>query len=225
MGLLQSSGGPIYYDTSTNQLKVWSGSNWSNVVSANTTWQTVPVTNESDEKLGQIAAVLGDSDPDPMRSPRVYLASKFEDYERQKRLRDYLWEKHAILVTARWIRGGHDPNGNTPDEALKYATEDLADLRAADMIVVWNPKSFHGSGRGGRHVELGYAIACGKPIILVGPPENVFYYLPDIIELPDPESGAVIASNDPNVKGGAVDEAFCFELIAQTIKANFTKTT
>ena len=40
------------------------------------------------------------------------------------------------------------------------------------------------SGRGGRHVEFGLAIAWGKPVYLVGERENVFHWLPQVRVFP-----------------------------------------
>lgn len=37
-----------------------------------------------------------------------------------------------------------------------------------------------GSGRGGRHVELGYALALDKSIWLVGRREHIFHSLPQV---------------------------------------------
>lgn len=31
--------------------------------------------------------------------------------------------------------------------------------------------------RGGRYVEFGYMLGCRKPILVVGPKENIFHYL------------------------------------------------
>jgi len=39
--------------------------------------------------------------------------------------------------------------------------------------------------RGGRHVEFGYAIAYGKRLVIVGPLENAFYYLLNVIQFSD----------------------------------------
>ncbi len=39
-------------------------------------------------------------------------------------------------------------------------------------------------GSGGRHVEFGYALAKGKPIVLVGPQRNVFHFHSNIYLVP-----------------------------------------
>ena len=37
--------------------------------------------------------------------------------------------------------------------------------------------------RGGRHVELGVALAVGKPVVLVGKPEHVFHSHPGVVRV------------------------------------------
>jgi hypothetical protein len=85
------------------------------------------------------------------------------------------------VCTARWIdqKLDADSDANMRDRA----TMDLEDLELAGVLVAFTeaPRAMveHG-GRGGRHVELGYALSRGKKILLVGPRENVFHYLPGI---------------------------------------------
>lgn len=80
-----------------------------------------------------------------------------------------------IVVTSRWIDGKHD---GIPAQIC--AIDDLEDIDAADALVLVNPRHLHGSGRGGRHVELGYALARGKRVLLVGDRENVFHSHPSV---------------------------------------------
>lgn len=115
---------------------------------------------------------------------RVYLASRFSrlpellEYKRQL-------EEVGIEVTSRWLLGGHEWSG-TDDDALpcfaaaRFAAEDLADIEAAEFIVCFTEAPRSGPSRGGRHVEMGFALASAKPIIVVGHRENVFCCLPEI---------------------------------------------
>lgn len=48
---------------------------------------------------------------------------------------------------------------------------DLDDVRASDMLIFDNTGE---SGGKGRYVEMGYAIALGKTVYLVGPVDSVF---------------------------------------------------
>lgn len=108
----------------------------------------------------------------------VYLAARFEMREALGAWRD-LFRTHGIDVTSRWIGGDHDtPRAGEAEDAARrrFAEEDLDDIRVADCVVLLNPREHHRSGRGGRHVEVGYALALGKPIIIVGERENVFHW-------------------------------------------------
>ncbi len=64
-----------------------------------------------------------------------------------------------------------------PAITASIARDDLADIDRADIFVAFTEPPFNGDNRGGRHVELGYAIAKGKHVIVVGPRENVFHCL------------------------------------------------
>jgi hypothetical protein len=118
-------------------------------------------------------------------SERYYFATR---YSRHPEMRDYRAELLAALpdavVTSRWIdchEGELDASftpevlGADPAGCWKYGEHDLEDLDEADAIV-----SFTGpGGKGGRHIEHGYAIAMrGKRLVLVGPRENIFHCHP-----------------------------------------------
>ena len=115
---------------------------------------------------------------------KVYLAARFS------RLPELLvcaaeLEAIGITVTSRWIRGGHEWVGTDDDvipvdDLARFAREDLEDIEAADLIVCFTEAPRSGPARGGRHVEMGYALARGIPILTVGYRENVFYCLPEI---------------------------------------------
>jgi len=79
----------------------------------------------------------------------------------------------GIAVTSRWLEAPA-----VPDDAGAAAVMDLDDLARADEVIAYTETAAAGYLTGGRHVELGYAIAVGKPIWLVGPPENVFHHHP-----------------------------------------------
>jgi len=109
---------------------------------------------------------------------QVYLASKYHEHPRMREFRTILQE-HGIDVTSRWIEGEHEAKEGRDDHDLhaQFAREDLEDIDAADAVVMYQPKDIHGQGRGGRHVEFGYAFARAIPIIIIGDRENVFNYL------------------------------------------------
>lgn len=124
----------------------------------------------------------------------IYLASR---YSRRLELCGYREELLALGhdVTARWLNGEHqvDNEGVAIGEggeqrvesggdaiAAKFAQDDFEDVATARLVIAFTevPRGPGGSSRGGRHVELGMALAWAKDIIVVGPRENVFCWLP-----------------------------------------------
>jgi hypothetical protein len=58
---------------------------------------------------------------------------------------------------------------------------DLEDVRRASICLAFTePREESKPGRGGRHTELGIALALGLHVMLVGPREHVFHCLPSI---------------------------------------------
>lgn len=125
----------------------------------------------------------------------MYLAAR---YSRREELLGYARELEHLghVVTSRWIRGEHEALDaqlvHQPEIAVRFAREDLDDLRDAEVVIAFTepPGPQQGRGRGGRHVEAGWVIGWNdahlhtqhnyKRLIIVGPPENVFYALPDV---------------------------------------------
>lgn len=84
-------------------------------------------------------------------------------------------ESAGHSVVSRWVFGEHEGGALTPEASARYAREDLEDLdRAHVLIAMGEHRGRYFSG--GRHVELGYALARRKIVILVGPAENVFHH-------------------------------------------------
>ena len=115
----------------------------------------------------------------------VYLAARFGRADEMLRVRAEELEARGVEVTSRWFRGSHAwsgvPDGDLPlDEQARFALEDLDDIDVADGFVCFTQEEGSPYSRGGRHVELGYALAWGKPIFLFGPRENVFYCHPSV---------------------------------------------
>lgn len=118
---------------------------------------------------------------------KFYLAAQYERHPEMREIRTRLRD-HGHVVTSRWI---DQHNGSAPDAAgtlqlnqspahyTVFANKDLFDLDVADAMIFFS--SGNGSkGRGGRHLELGYALALGKPVYFVGQRENVFHTLPQL---------------------------------------------
>lgn len=139
----------------------------------------------------------------------IYLAGRYSrrlelcGYREQLRARghivDAVWlnGEHQISDTGQpigehgeaLVEGKRDGEQLHPDEQteraaalrLKFAEDDLADVQACDLLIAFTevPRT-GGRNRGGRHVELGIAIGQGKRIMIVGPRENIFCWLPEI---------------------------------------------
>jgi nucleoside 2-deoxyribosyltransferase len=122
---------------------------------------------------------------------RVYLSGQFEDGTTLCEVRRQL-QAAGYSVTSRWL----DAVGDGPATAQAsdsgadtrlagIARQDFEDIDRSDMVVVFNPAEACSIGRGGRHVETGYALARGKRVLVVGARGNVFHWLPEITVLHD----------------------------------------
>ncbi len=110
---------------------------------------------------------------------QVYIAAPYPVRDLAIRMMRRL-ELQRMYVTSRWLKQEDEIN-----EA--HALMDLADVACADVIVVLNPEGWCNFGTGGRHVELGYAIALKKPILLVGERSNIFHHLSCVKVVDDTE--------------------------------------
>lgn len=124
-------------------------------------------------------------------STSYYFASRYSRHAEMRKHRDHLlMEIPSATVTSRWI-DLHDGRlessytneflNSNPDRCWPYGLQDLNNIIEADVLV-----SFTGEGgKGGRHVEHGFALGLGKRIALVGPRENIFHCHPEIEAYPD----------------------------------------
>lgn len=127
----------------------------------------------------------------------IYLAAR---YTRRLELCGYREQLTGLghKVTSRWLNGSHQidsegrPLGDTGELLFeagapeidhfrwKFAQDDLEDILASETLIAFTEEPRSGHSRGGRHVELGIALGTGKRIIVAGPRENVFCWLPQI---------------------------------------------
>lgn len=109
----------------------------------------------------------------------VYLAARFGRREELRAIAHELRER-GIAVTSRWIDVELDDRAVDPKAREAAADQNLFDIHRAQVLVALSEdpeEPVAGGRRGGRHVELGIAIAQRKTVVVVGPPENVFHYL------------------------------------------------
>lgn len=91
---------------------------------------------------------------------------------------------HAHALHARGLRCVSTwplaPAGEaTLADCCRAAVQDLEDLDRAGLILAFTEGP--GAWTGGRHVELGYALAQRKAIVVIGPHENVFHAHPRVL--------------------------------------------
>lgn len=114
---------------------------------------------------------------------KVYLAGMYSRKE-SIRVQATFLRLSGVKVTSSWLEEPHVPQAQLHDveekDLLTYATTDLIDIDRADWVVFESMDPTTPTRRGGRHVEFGYALAKGKKILVVGPKENIFHYLPEI---------------------------------------------
>lgn len=106
----------------------------------------------------------------------LYIASLFDDRIRLRPIRDKLNEMgHKVVST--WLDEADEILANDPqtyaDTPYDIAQRDYRQIRECDAIVL---DTLNVTPRGGREVELGYAVGIGKLAYLVGPKRNVFHY-------------------------------------------------
>ena len=102
----------------------------------------------------------------------IYVAASSGEIDRAKcwmqRLRDA-----GFTVTSNWpeviASAGNvaNPRDASDTDRLCWSLEDLRQVKAADVVWMLAPAPSGGSGRGA-YVELGYAQALGKPLVLSG---------------------------------------------------------
>lgn len=111
----------------------------------------------------------------------VYLAAPWELQADVRALHEALLEAGFGSI-ARWL----DADSNTYTE--EWANNCLEDIRRCDVLLIWNPAIWARVGTGGRHVEVGFALALEKPVIILGARTNIFHHLPGVVlvDITDP---------------------------------------
>ena len=106
---------------------------------------------------------------------KIYLSSRYGRIHEMQAMAAWL-RNHGHTVTSRWLNDDESLDIYTPehDTAREWAFQDIEDIRAADCLVAFTEQPQSPWSRGGRHVELGYAMGEGKSTVVVGPRENIF---------------------------------------------------
>lgn len=99
---------------------------------------------------------------------RIYIAAPYQLKDEGLALRRRLLLLGAF-VTSRWLL-------ESEENSARSAQLCLDDVDDASTVLAISPEAWANRGTGGRHVELGYALARGKRLILIGHRTNVFHY-------------------------------------------------
>ena len=108
---------------------------------------------------------------------KIYIASYFNTKARLLPIRDQL-NAMGYHVISTWL---DEPTTNNthpflpPSEAdsVRYAIRDYQEIQDCDLLIC---DTFDETLRGGREVELGYALGKMKQVYVVGPRRNVFHF-------------------------------------------------
>ncbi len=109
---------------------------------------------------------------------KVYIAASFNAQDEMRYLAKKL-EAAGHEVTSTWIFQEAENANENPMLARKFAFRDLTEIKASDVVVVVTTTPTTG---GGLHVETGLALAWKKVVVLLGPCENVFHWLPEVLK-------------------------------------------
>lgn len=114
---------------------------------------------------------------------KIYLASRYSRRGELKKIASTL-RSMGHVVTSRWletewVNRPSESSAAPPEYREKYAIIDLEDVKESECVISFTDPP-NSSGRGGRHVEFGYAYGLGKKLIVVGYRENLFHHLPEV---------------------------------------------
>ena len=107
---------------------------------------------------------------------KIYVAGSFADQKTLRIEADRLWAL-GHEITGTWLQEVARPFGMSTEEfKRKLAIKDIAEVYAADLIILDNRQS-----SGGKNVEWGVGLGQfqKKSVWLIGQPSNVFHYLAD----------------------------------------------
>lgn len=126
----------------------------------------------------------------PFRRDRVYLAAPFS---RRAEAAGHAANLSSVTVevVASWLAGGAgsaSPEGWAA-AASEWAAKCLAEVREARAVVVLWPTE---STTGGLWVEVGFALALGRPVVFVGEQPNLFCYARTAVSVPTLEAAAAL---------------------------------
>lgn len=99
---------------------------------------------------------------------KIYIAGSWHERAYLRLTASQIERETEHKITSRWW---HCNEGKNP---IQCALMDLQDMESSDCVLVFMQGS---TNRGGRMVELGWALGRGKPVIIIGERTNVFTHL------------------------------------------------
>lgn len=103
-----------------------------------------------------------------------YIAGKYTSKDRLMTERNWLRCNMFDSETS-WLDETWDSDNGVPVHiSITNAMRDQKEVQRADILIL---DTIDDSMTGGREVELGMALALGKPTIIVGPRRNIFHYV------------------------------------------------
>ena len=113
------------------------------------------------------------------KTTKVYLAADFSRKDEMRDIADSLTTL-GMDVVASWVYVPEKQDEGCPTLSA-YAVKDLDDVDKCDVLVCFTyQRGVYMPTGGGRHVEVGYALAKGKKVVIIGPRENVFHHHPSV---------------------------------------------
>jgi nucleoside 2-deoxyribosyltransferase len=116
---------------------------------------------------------------------KVYMAARF-DLKNEIAEKSQELENLGIKVTSTWpyeAVGAEENYMAVPQEYLeKYARVDIDQIMNADALILFTQDPLIPFCRGGRMHEAGFAQGLGKTLIVCGPKENIFHWLPEVTQ-------------------------------------------
>lgn len=102
----------------------------------------------------------------------------------KNKVREYAKQLRAAghECTSNWLKERLNPKADIePGDNFRHQAErDLIDIDRSHQFVLFTVNPKHWIKRGGKHFEAGYAYANGLTINVIGPNENIFYFLRDV---------------------------------------------
>lgn len=117
---------------------------------------------------------------------RIYLAARYSRREELRQVACMLVER-GHKVVSEWVFRDDDELSvdrleSSARQAHRVADRDVRGIQSCDLLVQF---SGDGTTQGGKHFELALAWAYRKECVIVGPPENLFQFLPGIRRVKD----------------------------------------